>query len=181
MGSLPALRRGLKVGALGWVAGLVGTVLAGTLVVGGFAGAVVASLPGAYAFYLNAHGLFAIGDLHTWNLAASADVLGIFDLLVLVALPVTVLLGCGAHLAAEAESRQTAVRAGASVTLGYGLLVLLTTLFLFAQASRLLATDGVAAALTNAGIVARLLVAGVLSPLVFGTLGGLVQWHFDVV
>lgn len=166
--------RGLKVGAACWAAGLVATMLVGTLVIRGIAGAVVASFPGAVAFYLNGHGflLFELltGDVTTMGGESPIGPLAIV-LLTLVALFV-LLLG-GAYVGTDADSPSQAIRAGATIALGYTAMTGIALLLLLNLMPLESTLSGARTSSALDGFALRVVVAGVVAPILVGAIGAL--------
>lgn len=169
------LLRPAKLGLAGWFAGLFGSMLVSLLVVGGIAGAVTASLPGAVAVYVNAHG-FLVYSLATGEgtVGGGTTPIALVPTVCWSLLPLLVLLGVGAVLADGAGTLGVAVRRGASVVLGYGTGTVVSFLWLLHLSARL---GGGVTDFFEGALLLRFAVAGLLAPIVLGGLGGTLRWR----
>lgn len=166
--------RGSKVGAACWATGLVATMLVGTLVIGGVAGAVVASFQGAVAFYLNGHG-FLLWELATGDstVVAADSPIGPVAIALLTLLPLAVLLLGGAYLGGDVASPSQAVLAGATLALGYGATTVVALALVLQSMPLDAGVSGVATGFVRRGVATRVVVAGFVAPMLVGTAGAL--------
>lgn len=153
-----SVRDGAVLGAVPWVYGVVLTFLFGTLGATDTLSFIVAPSP----LFGSLFGYFLF---HTWFLPGGASE----GLAVFTAIPVGLLLAAGFLAARRRGPNVRAAVAGASVTVGYFVLGAISVV----AAVSALGGGGEAATLSvDADALVGILVAGVVFPLLFGTIGG---------
>jgi hypothetical protein len=156
--------RGLKVGAAAWGAGLLATMLVGTLVVGGLAGWVLSSFHGALGIYIHAHSPLL------WSAAGDIAAVGPLAIALLVLVPVVALLAAGGYLGGKTASTTAAVRDGASVAIGYAAA---TAAALVLAATAAGGTGADTRSLVQGPFAVRVAIAAIVAPIVLGAAGAL--------
>lgn len=161
------VRRGAITGAGAFIGGSV-LVFAFMMLAGDILGAIASVAPIASA-------TFGYAMLHAW--AAAAD--GSAALLIFALIPAAILVGAGYSAASQTSGlAASAAKRGAAVTVGYLSLTVLSLLYLFVRAQSVLSGMGTTSANTGGGVdvlglAVIVVVTGIVFPVVFGALGGL--------
>lgn len=159
------VRRGAITGAGAYVGGSI-LVFAFMLLAGDVLGALASAAPIASA-------TFGYSALHGWS--ALAD--GSLPLLLFALIPAAILVGAGYSAASQTSGlAASAAKRGASVTVGYLSVSLVSTLYLFVRARSAFSGMGTTTGSGGVDVLGFALIVaftGVLFPLAFGAVGGL--------